>query len=40
MPSNVRSRSMSATRCGVVLSRHSPSGVDRPAPRWSNNTMR
>ena len=40
MPSSSRSVSMSLTRRSVAFSRHSPTGVERPAPRWSNNTMR
>ena len=35
-----RSFSMSATRWPVVLSCSSPSGIERPQPRWSNTTMR
>ena len=31
----LRSVSMSSTRCGVVFASRLPSGLDRPAPRWS-----
>ncbi len=45
MPRWARSRSRSAMRCGAVLTLMSVAGSaadgrDRPAPRWSNRTMR
>src|ERR1043165_5717136 len=39
-PRCVRSRSMSATRCQVVLASRLACGSERPQPRWSNSTMR